>query len=876
MAETTAGTKTEIYRENYSPPDFVIPKVSLFFDLKGDKAIVRSRCSIERKNSDAIALVLDGSPHFTLVSVSMNGVALKASEYISKTHSLEIPVNSDAFELEIITEMLPAENKRLEGLYFSGGNFCTQCEAEGFRHITYFLDRPDVLSTYVVRIEAEKKTCPVLLSNGNPKAAADLGNGRHFAVWEDPFPKPCYLFALVAGDLALNSSSFLTRDGRDVALNVYVAPSDIDKSDFALEALARSMKWDEERFGLIYDLDVYNIVAVSDFNMGAMENKGLNIFNTKYVLASPETATDADFDHVEGVIGHEYFHNWTGNRVTCRDWFQLSLKEGLTVFRDQEFSSDIGARAIKRIDDVQALRMHQFMEDASPLAHPVRPDKYIEINNFYTATVYNKGAEVIRMMHLLLGESAFQKGMQLYFERFDAQAVTCEDFVQCMEDASNVNLALFRLWYSQAGTPQLEVARKRKGQDVSIVIEQSCPATPGQAKKQALHVPILMNWINKNGDVIFPEAQGNVSTHSDGFLLELQKPRDTFTFCAVPEGAVPSFLEKFSAPVKISDDLSSSEKATIIKYSSDSFARWEAMQELASDYLMAKINSASSQKDTDFLIEVFRQILSNADNEMDITSLLLTLPSEISLGQKSQLLDAEGIHNSREQLVSELANCFSTEILNLYENLQNKGSYSLAAADKAQRRLRNSLLPYIAHMEGEEGLIHAHYHEASNMTDRLAALNSVARNDFSFSEDVLQQFYLDWRHDALVLDKWFAVQAADPRADAINGVVKLSNHEDFSVSNPNRLRSLVSTFSVLNQSGFHRGGSESYEFLADMILKVDNLNPQTAARLVAPLGRWAKLPTQNKQSAKDALSDILKQPSVSADVRELCDKALNS
>ncbi|WP_417452184.1 aminopeptidase N, partial [Kordiimonas sp.] len=776
--------------------------------------------------------------------------------------------------LKVVTDLKPKENTRLEGLYFSGGNFCTQCEAEGFRHITYFPDRPDVLARYTVRIEADKAQFPVLLSNGNPGAAGDLPGGRHYAEWTDPHPKPAYLFAMVAGDLGCLADSFTTRSGREVALNIYAARDDLDKCAHAMASLKRSMSWDEQAFGLEYDLDVYNIVAVSDFNMGAMENKGLNIFNTKYVLASQETATDADFDHVEGVIGHEYFHNWTGNRVTCRDWFQLSLKEGLTVFRDQEFSSDMTSRSVKRLDDVRALRMMQFPEDAGPLAHPVRPESYIEINNFYTATVYNKGAEVIRMMHRLIGAAAFRKGMDLYFERHDGHAVTCEDFVCAMEDASGIDLAQFRLWYSQAGTPALGITRERDGQDLVFHVEQSCAPTPGQPTKKPLHMPLLVGFLDEDGTEIQPELSGAGEWSTDGCLLQLWEARQSFRFKNVPIGVVPSLLRGFTAPVTMGHDLTSGELAFLARHDGDAFARWEAAQHMYGDFLLACVageqNAAVPAKE---ISASFTSLLTDTRTDEALLAELLALPSEISLGQRMAVLAPQAIHDVREAL----AVCFAKENADLlhkrYAGLA-PAHFDLTQESKARRRLRNTLLKYLSYLPDAEVLVCDHLRQADNMTDRMAALAIVAGSDFSSRSDILQTFYDKWQHNDLVVDKWFAVQGQSRRPDTVQVVTDLMRHPAFKIANPNRLRSLLSGFSILNQVRFHSSDGSGYRLLADTIDRVDKINPQTAARLVAPLGRWQRLPADSQRLMKAALED-LKARVQSEDVRELVDKSLN-
>jgi len=869
----TAAVKHEIRLADYLPPDFSLDHTFLTFRLFDEGAVVIAVTQFRRVNPLSKGIKLDGGPYMSLLEVALDERILGSDEYSVSADFLEIFDVPDIFTLTVTTKLQPRENTRLEGLYFSGGNFCTQCEAEGFRHITYFPDRPDVLTRYDVRIEADCKSCPVLLSNGNPGAVGELANGRHFAEWHDPHPKPCYLFALVAGDLACQSGIFETKSGCCVALNIYVEPNEMGKTEHALVSLQKSMKWDEDRFGLEYDLGVYNIVAVSDFNMGAMENKGLNVFNTKYVLACPETATDTDFDNIEGVIGHEYFHNWTGNRVTCRDWFQLSLKEGLTVFRDQEFSADLGSRALKRIVDVRALRFLQFSEDSSPLAHPVRPEKYIEINNFYSATVYNKGAEVIRMMHTLLGEAAFCRGMSLYFERHDGQAVTCDDFVHAMEDASGVDLEQFQLWYSQAGTPRLEVRQQRKKMDVHVTFEQSCAATPGQAIKRALHMPVLMGWLDGDGKQITPDVFEGGVWRPEGCLLELKEPRQTFVFKNVPKGATPSFLRQFSAPVKLETDLTAAGLAFLMQFDNDSFARWEAAQSLASQVVLGSTEGSSDKNIRDTYYRVFASLLHETNADAALLAELLTLPTESDLGQKMNVFDAAGVHNKREATIFHLASQNQDRIHELYSLYSARGDFSLDQEAKARRRLCNVLLGYLAVLENGDKIIANHYACANNMTDRMAALNLAAHSDHACCDELLNEFYTEYQTDALVIDKWFAVQAQSKRKDTLSRVEALTRHTAFSYRNPNRLRSLISTFSMLNPARFHSLDGKGYRFLAETIIAVDKLNPQTAARLVAPLGRWARMPNGAAEEMKLSLEFILNSPGLSDDVRELCEKS---
>jgi len=863
--------KQEVRLADYRPAPFAIPNIYLVVSLFSVSTVVSATSVVRRQDPDVKAMKLDGGPFIKLLSVSVDGVALDPTKYQVTDHSLTLEDVPESFELCVVTELLPAENTRLEGLYQSGGNFYTQCEAEGFRHITFFLDRPDTLSLYDVRIEADKSQCPILLSNGNSGLTGDLPDGRHFAEWHDPFPKPCYLFALVAGNFACNSGTFKTADGNEVTINLFVDKEDLPKTEHALLSLQKAMAWDELTYGLQYDLEIYNIVAVADFNMGAMENKGLNIFNTKYVLASADTATDDDYDHVEGVIGHEYFHNWSGNRVTCRDWFQLSLKEGLTVYRDQEFSSDMGSRSLKRLDDVRILRLLQFSEDAGPLAHPVRPDKYIEINNFYTATVYNKGAELIRMMRLIIGNDHFMRGIGLYFERHDGQAVTCEDFVRAMTDASGVDLQQFCLWYSQAGTPRVEISRKRVGKNLELTFTQSCPPTPGQPHKKPFHIPVSLAWLNPQGKTValnYTDARRNSS------VLELRAPEQTFVFENVSEGVIPSLFRGFSAPIICKNDFTAAELALLMQHDTDAFTRWEASQTLAMRVISGRLSGMRELEFERQFHAAFTRVLMDASNDLATIAELLTLPSEIDVGQHQSQLDAVAIQKSRNRLIRKLIGENRAGILSRYNALKNNNTYDLSQSEKGRRKLRNVLLRYLTVGKDGADLVLAHFTSANNMTDKLAALALISDSKFAFRDEILKEFYAAWQHDALVVDKWFAVQANSSRKDIVKIVKRLARHPAFSLRNPNRVRSLVSTFSMGNQAGFHSESGEGYFFLADMITRVDALNPQTAARLVAPLGRWARLSEPARSDMQTALKGILDHQAISDDVREMCNKSL--
>lgn len=877
------SVKQEIRLADYQPPAFFMPKVDLVFQVLDDKVRVKATSQFKRRiGAEDTDLTLDGGPHMKLIAVELDCAPVGEGSYEPSSDSLVVKNVPDAFSLTVTTELLPAENTRLEGLYESGGNLTTQCEAEGFRHITYFLDRPDVLAVYDVTIEADEARYPVLLSNGNLHSTGSLNDGRHFARWSDPHPKPCYLFALVAGNLSAVSDTYRTTSGRDVSLNIYVRKPDLDKCNYAMQSLKNSMKWDEDVFGLEYDLDTYNIVAVSDFNMGAMENKGLNIFNTKYVLANKQTATDSDFDHVEGVIGHEYFHNWTGNRVTCRDWFQLSLKEGLTVFRDQEFSSDMTSRAVKRIDDVRLLRMLQFPEDGSSLAHPIRPESYIEINNFYTTTVYNKGAEVIRMMNSFMGQTNFVNGVKLYLDRHDGQAATCEQFVTAMEEAGQIDLKQFRLWYSQAGTPTLKIDRQYEGNDIILTIEQSCPGTPGQSEKKPFHMPVVVGWLDEDGSELCPAVGKDILKVADGYLLNLSKQQQQFRFTNLPKNACPSLLRKFSAPVKVVDDLSEAETAHLLKHDNDTFVRWQSGQNLMAEYLLASIdpkwaNSDAGNRKLSLISDAFGATIGDASLEPAFAAELITLPSEIYIGQMQDVLTPVEIHEAFISLKGQLIKTHFQLAIDRFDQLAGAAD-GVGQIAKGNRKLRNVLLGYISqsvsHVEEAKTSVLNLYRHASNMTEQLAALTLVSHSNWAEKDEILEAFYKQWQHDELVIDKWFAVQAQSPNSNAVSQIKALMKHPAFTIENPNRLRSLVSTFALLNQVNFQSENGSGYNLLSGVIAKVDKLNPQTAARMVAPLGRWMRLDDERKSLMKKSLFTLLALPELSNDVKELVEKSL--
>ena len=879
MSNAASAEKPQaIHRKDYLPPAFTIRHIDLDFDLQETATRVKSRMEIERQRAGE-DLRLDGEG-LKLIAISLDGRKLDAGAYRIERDQLVIPVSAENFTLEIETEINPKGNTALEGLYLSHGMFCTQCEAQGFRRITWYLDRPDVMAKFSVRIEGDEKAYPVLLSNGNKVGEGKLEGGKHWVRFDDPFPKPSYLFALVAGDLAQLDDRFATRSGREVSLHIYAERQDLDKCGHAMESLKNAMKWDEDVYGLEYDLDIFNIVAVSHFNMGAMENKSLNIFNTKCVLARPETATDADFAAVESVVAHEYFHNWTGDRVTCRDWFQLSLKEGLTVFRDQQFSSDMGSPAVQRIDEVRMLRAHQFVEDAGPMAHPIRPDSYIEINNFYTATVYEKGAEVIRMMHSLLGPEKYRKGMDLYFARHDGQAVTCADFVAAMEDASGVDLGQFRLWYEQAGTPMLKVsgAYDATAGVYDLTVEQTIPDTPGQSSKSPMHMPLAVGLIGPDGSDLTVGLDGGAADQTH--LLDIRKPRQTFRFTGVSARPVPSLLRGFSAPVRLESDLSRQDLTFLMAHDSDPFARFEAGQTLAVKICMELIADYQAgdglELDPDFAA-AFHKNLGTADDKA-FQAEMLTLPAESYLAQQMEVIDVDAIHAARQFLRRALARKFQGEMLQIYAANMSNEPYAFTSADVGRRALKNLMLSYL--MEEADAnildLCQAQFSGANNMTDEIAALSALSRSDGPAFDNALAGFHSKWSAEALVIDKWFAVQAMSARPDTLERLEALARHPDFDLQNPNRARALISSFAAANQVRFHDASGRGYAFLRRMVLRLDAMNPQTAARMVAPLSRWRRYDAARQKLMTAQLQKIVAHPGLSADVYEIVSKALSA
>lgn len=870
------------YLKDYQKSIFTLESVALGFDLRDRLTHVSARLMVQRQTEGDNPLVLQGHD-MTLCSVAVDGRELSPSEYELTDKTLTLKNLPDRFELLIKNDIDPANNTALEGLYVSKGMYCTQCEAEGFRRITYFLDQPDVMARFTVRIEADKSAYPVLLSNGNKVEEGDLEDGRHFTLWEDPFPKPSYLFALVAGDLAHLEDSFTTVSGKLVTLRIFVAPEDLDKCPHAMDSLKKSMIWDEQVYGLEYDLGVFNIVAVSHFNMGAMENKSLNIFNTKCVLAKAETATDGDFAAVEAVVAHEYFHNWTGNRVTCRDWFQLSLKEGLTVFRDQEFSADMGSRAVKRIEDVRLLRQHQFAEDSGPMAHPIRPDSYMEINNFYTVTVYEKGAEVIRMIHTLLGEENYRKGMDLYFKRHDGQAVTCDDFVAAMEDASGVDLTQFRLWYSQAGTPEVSTHGHydETEQTYSLTFNQTIADTQGQTDKQPMHIPIAMGLMGSDGADMALQLDGdNAPSDIKGSkLLHLKQASQTFTFVGVTQKPVPSLLRGFSAPIKLSSLLSQEEQLFQLSHDADSFNRWEAGQSVASDLIMAlveDINAGRALRIKGDYSDAIGKMLQDARLDPAFVAEVLTLPTEAVLGQIRTPVDVDAIHTAREFMRTSLAAAHQTRLREIYQDFLNTEAYAFTPEAVGKRRLKNTALGLLMSLEEREFLeiSQQQFARANNMTDEIAALACMANSGFTEKDAALDAFYQKWHQDDLVLDKWFTVQSMVARPETLDRVRDLVAHKDFDIKTPNRVRSVVSAFCSMNPTGFHDRSGKGYAFLCDILEQLDPINPQISARLVQPLIRWKNYDAERQALMKQALERICSFKGLSENLYEIASKSL--
>lgn len=879
-----------IYLKDYRPPAYWIDQTRLHFKLFDDYTLVQSvltiRANPEENPNHDMPLTLDGGEALELKSIKVDSVELTADDYLLENEKLIIKQCAEQFQLEITTLIKPQLNTRLEGLYKSKGMFCTQCEAEGFRHITYYLDRPDVMSRFTTTVEADKARYPVLLSNGNPVAQGEAEAGRHWVQWQDPHKKPCYLFALVAGDLACVADTFTTRSGREVDLKFYVEEQDQDKCGYAISALKNAMVWDEEVYGREYDLDIYMIVAVSHFNMGAMENKGLNIFNTSCVLAHPETTTDAGFQRVEGVIAHEYFHNWSGNRVTCRDWFQLSLKEGFTVFRDEEFSSDMGSRTVKRIEDVNYLRTHQFAEDSGPMAHPIRPASYIEMNNFYTTTVYQKGAEVVRMIHTLAGPEGFRKGCDLYFERHDGQAVTTDDFIKAMEDANALDLSQFKYWYQQAGTPVLNIRDEYDATkaEYSIHIQQTCPPTPGQEKKKPFYLPCKLGLLNKQGEALKLELVNGkaISDNREEAVVVISEASQSFTFKNISSKPVPSLLRGFSAPVKTFIDYSKSDLALLMKADSDGFNRWNAGQELALQCLKEQMQNAEKgaalSLDTE-LLKGFTALLEDDALDPAMVAKMLSLPAEALIIEQTALADVDIIHNVRDFIQSELAKQLQPLFHQVYLRNHQQGVYLPDAKNIGQRALKNAALTYLGFLGTEDqgrsaSLAYEQFSNAGNMTDQSAALRILVHNNASQADDALNSFYKQWQHESLVVDIWLGIQASSPVKNALDKVKQLMEGPPFELSNPNKVRALIGQFCMQNLVNFHDLSGEGYLFLSEQLIKLDAINPQIAARLAGPLTQWRSFNKVRQTLMLAELKKLQGQATLSPDVFEVVSKSL--
>ncbi len=860
-ALTATATPAVHRREDYRPPAWLVPDVSLDFALDPSATRVRARLDVRRGGETGEPLRLDGDG-LTPIAVLVDGIAV--NDWRMEEGQLVIPLSGDAHVIETEVEIAPDRNTQLMGLYSSGGNLCTQCEAEGFRRITFFPDRPDVLATYRVRMSADKARYPVLLANGDPIASGDNGDGTHWAEWHDPFPKPSYLFALVAGDLACNRGTFTTRSGREVELGIWVRAADLSKTDHALHALKLSMAWDERVYGREYDLDVFNIVAVDDFNFGAMENKGLNIFNSRYILADPDTATDYDYDAIATVVAHEYFHNWSGNRVTCRDWFQLSLKEGFTVFRDQGFSADQGSAAVKRIEDVRGLRASQFPEDAGPLAHPVRPESYLEISNFYTSTIYNKGAELIRMMATILGPTRFRAACDLYFDRFDGTAATCEDFVACMEEGGGVDLSRFRLWYSQAGTPRVAASLSHDGGRATLRLAQHVPPTPGQAVKEPMVLPLKIRLFGaETGRPLGPEQ-----------LVLLEDASETIVFDGVAERSVLSINRGFSAPVTIESDRTAEELAFLARHDDDPFARYEAMQQLMLDTLVA--GAVEGAADHRAVIDAVADTLDDPTLDRAFVAEAVLLPSESFIGDQLSVVDPDAIFAAREALRADLGRALGDRWREIYDANESDRPYEYTPAAKAARRIRNVALGYIAASGASDAaaLAFRQFERADNMTDRQGALSVLVNGESDLREAALDIFYNRYAGNPLVLDKWFQTQALSTRVDTLAAVRALAEHPDFTLANPNRARSLIGAFAV-NQRAFNQADGAGYRFLADQLIALDRLNPQTAAKLLPPLGRWRRFDPARAALMRAELERIVGTSGLSKDLFEQASKSLD-
>lgn len=879
------GHPLPIYLKDYTPPPYLITHVYLAFRFSEESTVVTSKLQVVRNPDMAgsgTALVLDGE-HLELNYVQLDGQRLEAGQFTQTSQTLLIPEVPAKFELSIQTTITPQTNTSLEGLYKSSGNFCTQCEAQEFRKITYFLDRPDVMSVYTVRLQADKARYPVLLANGNPVEQGDCGDGQHFAVWEDPFPKPCYLFALVAADLVYLQGSHRTASGKGIVLRIYTEKHNADKCAHALRSLQKAMRWDEQRFGLECDLDIYMIVAVDDFNMGAMENKGLNIFNSSCVLASPDTATDTDYMTIEAVVAHEYFHNWTGNRVTCRDWFQLSLKEGLTVFRDQEFTADVTSRAVKRIHDVRYLRTYQFAEDASPMAHPVRPASYLEINNFYTLTVYEKGAEIVRMYQSMFGTDGFRKGMDLYFQRHDGQAVTTDDFAAAMADANAADLTQFKRWYEQAGTPVLEVDDLWDGTSCTYKLNfrQSCPPTPEGESKQPFVIPVKFSLLDSSsGDVLSLESGVHGLGDGPSTVLLVDDSQQTFVFRNIKKEPVPDLLQDFSAPVRVRFDYSNAQLAWLLKHSPDAFNRWNAGNRLALNVLLEWVTGPQIPGVSDS-VSALNQALEHtmqADTpDQSFLAELLILPSERDVEEHLDEVDMQKVVSACDQLSLSVARCLEQDLHRMYQACCREDEYRYSTEEMARRRLQNVCLQLLTTLDEDEyrRLALEQFVRAGNMTEQAGAIRALLHRQCEEREQVLSSFEKQWAHDPLVMEKWFAFQALSRIPGVLENVRSLMGHPMFSLQNPNKVRALIGVFSG-NPCAFHQPDGSGYVFVAEQVLALDKLNPQVASRLARSLMRWQKYSTPCRHRMHEQLERIAAHRGLSGDVYEIVSKSLES
>jgi len=867
-------TPAQVRLKDYTPPEFLIDQVTLVFDLLSSETRVTSTLAVRRKpdgpgTGTALSMDMGG---YEIRSVALDGRTLSGSQFQADGTRFVLPEVPDRFTLEIRNTLFPEKNTRLEGLYRSNRIYCTQCEAEGFRHITPFMDRPDVMARFSCTIMADKTECPVLLSNGNPVDQGDLPGQRHFVTWEDPFPKPCYLFALVAGDLSCIESPFTTKSGKKIVLKIFAEPENIDKCHHAMACLKQAVKWDEDRFNLEYDLDLYQIVAINDFNAGAMENKGLNIFNAKYVLADPATATDEDFMNIQRVIGHEYFHNWTGNRVTLKNWFQLSLKEGLTVFRDQEFTSDLNARSVERIRNVNTLRSLQFPEDSGPMAHPVRPDAYIKMDNFYTMTVYEKGAELIRMIHQLLGEAAFQRGMALYFDTFDGMAVTVEDFLSVMARAGGMDLTQFKRWYTQSGTPQVTVTRSYDAgtRTLSVFFSQHTPPDRNKAEKQPLHIPVRMGLIDPDGNDITPERLS---------LVQITDQTHTVAFPDVPQGTLPSVFRQFSAPVKITTDLTDEELAFLMACDTDEFNRWDAAQTLFKKEIRHLVTAIAGNRPltvSETLTRAFEAALSDESASRAFLARALAIPQETDLADLFEPIDVDAIHTARQHLKSHLAGTLSSLFQAVFDRCSHTAPGSLSIKDIGKRGLRNLALSYMAAPGTASARTRAWdaFENADNMTDEFAGFKILCAATPDLKQKSAARFYDRWSHDPLVMDKWFYVQAVSPLPDTLTSVTALVNHPDFTQTNPNRVRALIYGFAMNNPVCFHDPTGKGYAFVTENILALDRINHQIAARLARSFNQWKKYDAHRKALMKQSLKTLAAAPDLSANVYEIVSRAL--